>query len=339
MRNYELMLGRIASWLVPGGSLFVHLFCHRRYCYFFEVDGGADWMARHFFTGGMMPSVDLLPRCAGPLLLERRWEVGGCDYERTLRAWLANLDVRRAEAEQVLGAGAGAGHGAPASRAVAAVPSRLRGAVRVSRGPRVVRGPLPPTSQQDQLLGGVFLRGTIHMTGSAIAGLGTLLALMTAVWAASAARRDVSIVDVCWSLAVLAAAGVYASGADDMTLRRSVMLVAVFLWAIRLAGYLAWRGWGAAEDKRYRAKRARRPRFRWTSLFVVFWLQAVLAWIVALPLLAVMHVEEPGGPGLLDALGALLFLVGFGFEAAGDWQMARFKADPVNRGRVCDRGL
>jgi len=178
------------------------------------------------------------------------------------------------------------------------------------------------------------------MTGSAIAGLGTLLALMTAVWAASAARRDVSIVDVCWSLAVLAAAGVYASGADELTLRRSVVLVAVFLWAIRLAGYLAWRGWGAAEDKRYRAMRARRPRFRWTSLFVVFWLQAVLAWIVALPLLAVMHVEDPGGPGLLDALGALLFLVGFGFEAAGDWQMARFKADPANRGgRVCDRGL
>ena len=177
------------------------------------------------------------------------------------------------------------------------------------------------------------------MTGSAIAGLGTLLALMTAVWAASAARRDVSIVDVCWSLAVLAAAGVYASGAEDLTLRRGVVLVAVSLWAIRLAGYLAWRGWGAAEDKRYRAMRARRPRFRWTSLFVVFWLQAVLAWIVALPLLAVMHVEEPGGPGLLDALGALLFLVGFGFEAAGDWQMARFKADPANRGRVCDRGL
>ncbi len=111
MRNYELLLGRIASWLVPGGSLFVHLFCHRRYCYLFEVDGGADWMARHFFTGGMMPSVDLLPRCAGPLRLERRWEVGGGDYERTLRAWLANLDARRAEAEQVLGTGEAPGTG------------------------------------------------------------------------------------------------------------------------------------------------------------------------------------------------------------------------------------
>ena len=80
------------------------------------------------------------------------------------------------------------------------------------------------------------------MTGSAIAGLGTLLALMTAVWAASVARRDVSIVDICWSLAILAVAGVYASGADELTLRRSVVLAAVGLWAVRLAGYLAWRG-------------------------------------------------------------------------------------------------
>ncbi|MYN63827.1 MAG: DUF1295 domain-containing protein [Acidobacteria bacterium] len=177
------------------------------------------------------------------------------------------------------------------------------------------------------------------MTASAVAGLGTLLALMTAVWAASVARRDVSIVDIFWSLAILAAACVYASGADGLTLRRGVVLAAVGLWAVRLSGYLAWRGWGAAEDKRYRAMRERRPRFRWTSLFVVFWLQAALAWVVSLPLLAVMHVEEPDGSRLLDALGALLFLVGFGFETAGDWQMARFKADPANRGRVCDRGL
>ena len=113
MRNYERLLGRIASWLHPGGALFVHLFCHRRYGYLFEVDGGADWMARHFFTGGMMPSADLLPRCcaAAPLRLERQWEVGGGDYERTLRAWLANLDARRGEAERVLGAGGPSGAG------------------------------------------------------------------------------------------------------------------------------------------------------------------------------------------------------------------------------------
>ena len=111
MRNYERLLQRIGSWLNPGGALFVHVFCHRRYSYFFEVDGVADWMARQFFTGGMMPSVDLLPACAGRLRLERRWEVGGRDYERTLRAWLANLDTRRAEAEEVLGNGGPPGTG------------------------------------------------------------------------------------------------------------------------------------------------------------------------------------------------------------------------------------
>jgi len=105
MRNYERLLERIASWLNPAGALFVHLFCHRRHSYFFEVDGDTDWMARHFFTGGMMPSVDLLPRCAGRLRLEGQWEIGGREYERTLRAWLANLDARRAEAEAVLGTG------------------------------------------------------------------------------------------------------------------------------------------------------------------------------------------------------------------------------------------
>ena len=177
------------------------------------------------------------------------------------------------------------------------------------------------------------------MTASALAGLGTLLALMSGVWAASVVRRDVSIVDIWWSLAILAAGCVYASEADQLPPRRIAVLAAVGLWAIRLAAYLAWRGWGAEEDRRYQAMRARRPRFQWSSLFVVFWLQAVLAWVISLPLLAGMQGEQPGAPGLLDAVGAVLFAAGFGFEAIGDWQLARFKADPGNRGQVCDRGL
>ena len=177
------------------------------------------------------------------------------------------------------------------------------------------------------------------MTASALAGLGTLLALMSGVWAASVARRDVSIVDIWWSLAIFASACVYASAADELTARRITVLTAVGLWSIRLAGYLAWRGWGAGEDRRYTAMRARRPRFVLSSLFVVFWLQAALAWVVSLPLLAVMQMQPPEAFRLLDVTGALLFAVGFGFETLGDWQMARFKADPANRGKVCNRGL
>ena len=177
------------------------------------------------------------------------------------------------------------------------------------------------------------------MTGSALAGLATLLAVMSAVWLASVVRRDVSIVDIWWSLAILAAACVYASDADHLTPRRMLILAALALWAIRLAAYLTWRAWGAEEDRRYQAMRARRPRFRWSSLLVVFWLQAVLAWVISLPLLVAMQGEPPDAPRLLDAAGAVLFAIGFCFEAVGDWQMGRFKADSANRGRVLDRGL
>lgn len=177
------------------------------------------------------------------------------------------------------------------------------------------------------------------MTASALAGLGTLLALMSGVWVASVVRRDVSIVDIWWSLAILAAGCVYASEADHLTPRRIAVLAAVGLWAIRLAAYLAWRGWGVGEDRRYRAMRARRPRFRWSSLFVVFWLQASLAWVISLPLLVGMQGDEPDALRVLDAFGAVLFAVGLGFEVVGDWQMSRFKAEPGSRGRVCDRGL
>ncbi len=97
MRNWELLLKRIASWTAPGGKLFVHVFCHRDLAYFFETDGKNDWMARHFFTGGLMPSEDLLPSIRGPFETAARWSVDGRHYEKTLLAWLRNMDGRRVE--------------------------------------------------------------------------------------------------------------------------------------------------------------------------------------------------------------------------------------------------
>ncbi|MCZ8131683.1 MAG: DUF1295 domain-containing protein [Steroidobacteraceae bacterium] len=170
------------------------------------------------------------------------------------------------------------------------------------------------------------------------AALGVLALFAFAGWLLSLPIRNVSIVDSMWSLMFLLAALTYAVELDSIGPRGWLVVVLVGTWAIRLAAYITWRNHGHGEDFRYQQIRANnQPGFAFKSLYIVFGLQAALAWVISLPLLAAVNSTAP--LGWLDAAGVALWLVGLVFEAGGDWQLSRFKANPANRGKVLDTGL
>ena len=164
-----------------------------------------------------------------------------------------------------------------------------------------------------------------------------MLGLAALGWLVSLPRRNVDVVDSLWSLMFLVAILVYA-GFPAETVRGRLLFVLVAFWAIRLSVYITARNWGHEEDRRYQAIRQRNePGFAFSSLSRVFALQAVLAWVISLPLHGAIGSEAP--LGALDYLGLALWLLGFAFEAGGDWQLARFKRNPANAGKVMDRGF
>lgn len=171
-----------------------------------------------------------------------------------------------------------------------------------------------------------------------LSALPVLLIAATFTWLLSLPLRNVAIVDSLWSLMLFAAGVVYALGSDPRAPRLSLVLWLLALWAARLAVFITARNAGHGEDRRYQAIRARnQPYFALKSLYLVFGLQALLAWVISLPLMGAFASIRP--VGWLDYLGVLLWLVGFVFEAGGDWQLARFRRDPANAGAVMNRGF
>ena len=180
------------------------------------------------------------------------------------------------------------------------------------------------------------------MTGirAALIGLGTILAAQTLVWMISVRRRDASVADICWGLGFVLLAWLYCFLSAALTPRSWLVATLITMWGARLSLHIFRRNHGKGEDPRYRAMRASHgPAFWWRSLFTVFWLQGAILWFVALPLLVAVRAARPAALTAVDGLGVVLFAVGFGFEVVGDSQLARFKAEPSNRGKVLDGGL
>jgi len=173
---------------------------------------------------------------------------------------------------------------------------------------------------------------------AAAVAAGAVVALVLLTWLVGKALGRFNAIDVAWGLGFVVVAWVAfaRSGGHGDDTRRVLVAVLVTVWGGRLAGYIAWRSRGKGEDPRYAAMLAGHadPARRALGIFLT---QAVAVWFVSLPVQVAMF--EPSGPGVLLYVGTAVWLVGFGCESIGDWQLQRFGADPASRGQVMDRGL
>jgi len=180
----------------------------------------------------------------------------------------------------------------------------------------------------------------MSLTEALIVSGAAVLAYVTAIWLLSLALSNASIIDIFWGPGFVLLATLYHATLDGFGGRSVLITTLVLVWGLRLGLHIFWRNRGHGEDYRYQKWREHAGRkFWWTSFFRIFLLQGVLLWVISMPLLAAIINEDPDHVTVLDALGALLWCAGFLFEAGGDWQLMRFKADPANKGKVMSRGL
>ncbi len=180
----------------------------------------------------------------------------------------------------------------------------------------------------------------MSLANAAFIGLLSVILFVTAIWVISVMRRDASIVDRVWGLAFVLLAGVYCWLSPATNWRGWLVFSLVTLWGTRLSLHIHYRNRGHGEDYRYQAMRSRHgSKFWWYSYLTVFLLQAVLAFVISAPLLMTAYQADPQHLTFFDVAGLLLWVIGFAFEAIGDHQLAAFKSNPANRGKLLTSGL
>ena len=181
------------------------------------------------------------------------------------------------------------------------------------------------------------------MTGLLLTNLLVVLGLLVLLWAYCVKIKDVSLIDMFWGTGFVVVVWVsyFVANFGSETVDQRLLLVCLLttIWGARLSLYLFWRNHGKPEDYRYAAMREKHgARFWWVSLLTVFLLQGILLWFVSLPVQVVAG-SEFASLGWLDGIGAAVWAIGFIFESVGDYQLARFRSDPANRGKVLETGL
>lgn len=168
-----------------------------------------------------------------------------------------------------------------------------------------------------------------------------ILAFMIVLWLVSLALKNSSIVDIFWGAGFVITGWTYfLLTPDGFIARKLILMILATVWGLRLTLHILIRNWGKPEDFRYQKWRNESGNIWWIkSLFQVFLLQGLLMWVISCPLLAGQFQSLPARLTFLDFLGIILWVVGFFFEAAGDIQLARFKANPANRGKLLSTGV
>ncbi|PPC82045.1 MAG: hypothetical protein CTY38_07455 [Methylotenera sp.] len=178
----------------------------------------------------------------------------------------------------------------------------------------------------------------MSMTELYLEGLYAMLAFALLGWLLSLIRQNVTHVDSMWSLFFLVAGISYIPSLDSLNLRGMIVIVLLTFWSLRLSVYLTWRNWGPHEDHRYAAIRQNNlPHFKWTSIYIVFGLQALLAWIISLPILGSVLSNNP--LNMIDMIGISLTVFGIVWESIADWQLTKFKQDQTNKNKVLNHGV